>query len=173
MKIAIGSTNPTKVQAAERAAHKIWPEAQIVAVSVASGIAEQPMNDAETIQGAINRAKAALLAVDAEIGMGVEGGIKDTPFGMYTTGWGAVVDREGRLGIGGGGSVLLPESIAERLRAGAELGPEMDRFSGLKNVRHNQGAIGIFTDGLVSRSEALEIALTYALAKFIRPDYYD
>ncbi|MBX2998387.1 MAG: inosine/xanthosine triphosphatase [Caldilineaceae bacterium] len=173
MKIAIGSTNPTKIQAAERAARKVWPQAQIVAAEVASGVAAQPMNDEETIRGAINRAKAALLAADAEIGMGVEGGIEDTPFGMFTTGWGAVVDRKGRLGIGGGGSVLLPESIAERLRAGEELGPEMDRFSGLKNVRQNQGAIGIFTDGLVSRSEALEVALTYALARFICPDYYE
>src|SRR5690606_13762797 len=122
--------------------------------------------------GAINRARAALVAGSAHIGMGVEGGVQETSHGMFVGAWAAVVDGAGRLGIGAGGRILLPESIAERIRAGRELGPEMDQFSGLENVRQHQGAIGILTNGLLSRSEALEIAPTYALARFIAPEKY-
>lgn len=172
MKVAIGSVNPAKIAAAKQASCRVWPDAQIIAVDVPSGVTEQPMDDEETIQGAINRARAALLAADAEIGMGVEGGVQDSSHGMFVGAWAAVVDRSGTLGIGAGGRVLLPESIAARLREGAELGPEMDRFSGLKNARHHEGAIGILTNGLVTRTQALEIALTFALAKFIGPQDY-
>jgi len=173
MKIAIGSTNPTKVEAARRATAKVWPEGEVVAVAVPSGVGEQPLSDDETIRGAVNRARNALAAVDgAQIGMGVEGGVHDTPHGMFVGGWAAVVDRDGCLGIGGGGRVLLPETIARRIRAGEELGPVMDDFSGRRNVKHSEGAIGIFTAGLVERTGALEIALTYALARFITPENY-
>jgi non-canonical (house-cleaning) NTP pyrophosphatase len=49
----------------------------------------------------------------------------------------------------------------------------MDQLSGLQNVKHHQGAIGIFTGGLVTRTEALERSLVYALARFIATDYYN
>jgi len=173
MRIAIGSTNPTKVEAARRAAARLWPESEVVAVAVSSGVGEQPVSDDETIRGAVNRARNALAAVKgASVGMGVEGGVQDTPHGMFVGGWAAVIDRDGALGIGGGGRVMLPEAIARRIRAGEELGPVMDDFSGRRNVKHGEGAIGIFTNGLIERTAALEIALTYALARFITPENY-
>ena len=173
MKIAVGSTNPTKVEAARRAAAKVWPGCAVVAVAVPSGVGEQPMSDDETIHGAVNRARNALAAVDgAQIGMGVEGGVHDTDHGMFVTGWAAVVDRNGTLGIGAGGRLLLPETLARRIRAGEELGPVMDEMSGRRNVKHGEGVIGIFTNGLIERTAALEIALTYALARFITPENY-
>jgi inosine/xanthosine triphosphatase len=172
VKVAIGSINPTKVEAARRAVSQVWPEAEVIPVAVASGVSEQPMSDEETIQGAINRARAARAAVDAEIGMGVEGGVEETAFGMFVGGWAAVVHRDGRTGIGAGGRLQLPDQVARQIRNGGELGPAMDRLSGLQNVKHHQGAIGIFTGGLVTRTEALERSLVYALARFIATDYY-
>lgn len=173
MIVAIGSTNPTKVEAARRAAAKVWPDCRVIPAPVVSGVGEQPMSDDETIRGAVNRARAALAAVDgASIGMGVEGGVQDTPHGLFVGGWAAVVDRDGCLGIGAGGRVLLPVAIAQRIRAGEELGPVMDDFSGRRNIKHGEGAIGVFTAGLIERTAALEVALTYALARFITPENY-
>lgn len=173
VKIAIGSTNPTKIEAARRAASKVWSGCEVVSVAAPSGVREQPMNDDETIHGAMNRAHHALAAVDgAQIGMGVEGGVHDTDHGMFVTGWAAVVDRNGTLGIGAGGRLLLPEALARRIRAGEELGPLMDEVSGRRNTKHGEGVIGIFTNGLIERTAALEIALTYALARFITPENY-
>ncbi len=170
--VAIGSTNPAKVAAAERAARRVWPGMDIIAVAVPSGVREQPLSDDETVRGAINRATAAQAITVADFGIGVEGGVQDTPFGMFVGGWAAVIDRHGTIGIGAGGRVQLPLHIAEQIRNGAELGPAMDRFSGRENVKHNLGAIGIFTGGLVHRTEALEMAIVYALARFIAPGNY-
>jgi inosine/xanthosine triphosphatase len=173
MKIAIGSTNPTKIQAAERSARKVWPDAEFVAVAVPSGVAEQPMSDEETIQGALNRAREALTVAAADVGIGVEGGVDDSPMGMFATGWAVVVDNQGTVGIGGSGRLPLPESIAARIRAGGELGPVMDQFAGRSNLKHSLGAVGILTDGQINRTEALQVAVTYALTKFMHPEYYD
>ncbi|RME57387.1 MAG: inosine/xanthosine triphosphatase [Caldilineae bacterium] len=173
MRIAVGSTNPTKVAAAERAARRLWPEAEILPVAVVSGVSEQPLTDEETIRGAINRAQQARIALDADVGMGVEGGVQDTSVGMFVGGWAAVVDSHGTLGVGAGGRLLLPERLAAQIRQGAELGPLMDRFTGAQNVKHNQGAIGVFTDGLILRTDALEMAFLYALARFMTPELYE
>jgi inosine/xanthosine triphosphatase len=91
---------------------------------------------------------------------------------MFVGGWAAVVDRNGTIGIGSGGQLQLPEQVAQAIRSGSELGPAMDQLSGLQNVKHYQGVIGIFTGGLVTRTEALERSPVYALARFITPDYY-
>jgi inosine/xanthosine triphosphatase len=172
MKIAIGSTNPTKIQAAERSARTVWPGAEFVAIEVPSGVAEQPMTDEETILGALNRARGALTATAADMGIGVEGGVHDSSMGMFAIGWAAVIDNEGTVGIGGSGRLPLPESIAAQIRAGGELGPVMDQFAGRSNLKHSLGAVGILTNGMVNRTEALQVAVTYALARFMRPDYY-
>ena len=173
MKIAIGSLNPTKIEAAQRAGRQVWPEAEFVAVDVPSGVADQPMNDEETIQGALNRAQAAMTVAAADVGMGVEGGVADSPLGMFAIGWAVVVDRNGTVGVGGSGRLPLPESIAAQIRSGGELGPVMDQFTGRHNLKHSLGAVGILTDGAVNRTEALQVAVTYALTRFRRPEYYD
>jgi inosine/xanthosine triphosphatase len=173
MKIAIGSLNPTKIEAAHRAGRQVWPEAEFVAVDVPSGVADQPMNDEETIQGALNRAQAAMTVAAADVGMGVEGGVADSSLGMFAIGWAVVVDRNGTVGVGGSGRLPLPESIAAQIRSGGELGPVMDQFTGRHNLKHSLGAVGILTDGAVNRTEALQVAVTYALTRFRRPEYYD
>ena len=41
-----------------------------------SGVSPQPFSDEETIQGAINRARAAVKETGADIGIGLEGGYR-------------------------------------------------------------------------------------------------
>ena len=77
MKIAVGSTNPTKINAARIAFEKVFPNESIdvVGVKVSSGIPDQPVGDPQTIQGSINRAKRALKESNADFGVGQEGGM--------------------------------------------------------------------------------------------------
>ena len=48
----------------------------------------------------------------------------------------------------------------------------MDRLIGKPNTKHHQGAVGILTGGLIPRDAALETAVTFALTRFIVPDFY-
>jgi non-canonical (house-cleaning) NTP pyrophosphatase len=49
----------------------------------------------------------------------------------------------------------------------------MDRFVCEENTKQRQGAVGILTGGLIDRTAALEIAVVFALTRFINPSYYD
>ncbi len=173
MTVAVGSINPAKIAAAEQAVCSVWPDAQIIPVDVPSGVAEQPIGDDETIAGAINRARAARDATNADLGVGIEGGVIDTRYGMFVSGWSAVIDREERVGLGNSGHFLLPDAIARNIRDGGELGPEMDRFTGLHDVKRNLGAVGIFTGGRITRTEALATGVLFALTRFIHPEFYN
>ena len=77
-----------------------WPEAEIVALTVPSGVSEMPMSDDETITGARNRARAAREAVNADLGFGLEGGVHSDPLGLLLQGWVVVTDGNGREGVG-------------------------------------------------------------------------
>jgi non-canonical (house-cleaning) NTP pyrophosphatase len=57
------------------------------------------------------------------------------------------------------------------LREGRELGDEMARLTGIENIKHQGGAIGAFTNGLLSRSSVYHQALILALCPFIHPLY--
>ena len=91
---------------------------------------------------------------------------------MRTCAWAATVSRDGRVGVGGSLAMILPDRVASLVREGVELGHAMDRVSGAHNTKHNAGAVGILTAGLVDRQRAYEWLVTYALAPFLSPDYY-
>ncbi|MCA9920732.1 MAG: DUF84 family protein, partial [Anaerolineales bacterium] len=87
MKVAVGSTNPVKVTAVRRTVNRAWPDAEVTAVSVPTGVSEMPMTDAETIAGARNRAIAARDRLSADFGIGLEGGVHPNGVGLILHGW--------------------------------------------------------------------------------------
>lgn len=173
MKIAVGSTNPVKIAAVRSVVARVWPDAAVHAVAVASGVSEMPMSDAETRLGAANRARAALAAVAADLGIGLEGGVQPDDAGLLLHGWVVVMDGDGRVGIGGAGRLPLPRAIAQRVHAGEELGHVMDDVLGEQNVKQKGGAVGALTAGLVLREEAFAIGVAYALAPFLTTYLYE
>ncbi|HRQ38308.1 MAG TPA: inosine/xanthosine triphosphatase [Chloroflexota bacterium] len=172
MRIAVGSTNPVKVTAVTTHITHIWPEAQVIPVAVPSGVSAMPMSDAETIAGAQNRARAAREAVNADVGIGLEGGVHPEPFGLVLQGWVAIVAADGRTGLGGCARLPLPEHIARRVQNGEELGHVMDDVLNDHNTKQKGGAVGALTNNLVVRGEAFATAVAYALAPFVSPDLY-
>ncbi|MDP4085899.1 MAG: DUF84 family protein [Bacillota bacterium] len=151
MKIIIGSKNPAKITAVKN----VFPlDSNIVSLDSPSGVRAQPFSDEETIQGAINRARHALREGNGEIGIGLEGGVQETSYGLLICNWGAIITNELEDPIiAGGARFLLPPEIAVRLRNGEELGPVMDDYSKKENVRKHEGAVGIFTNGFINRMD--------------------
>jgi inosine/xanthosine triphosphatase len=171
--VAVGSTNPVKVAAVRTTFAQLLPTARVEAISVDSGVPAQPLSDEEMVAGAIARAEAALIHSAADLGVGLEGGTQVSPWGHLLSGWVAVVDRQGRVGLGSAGRIVLPQPLAEAIQQGEELGPAMDRLSGQSNTRQGPGAVGILTNQLVRREEAFRVGLAYALARFFHPEWYD
>jgi inosine/xanthosine triphosphatase len=172
--IAVGSTNPVKCGAVRAVLSALAPNARVEGVAVASGVADQPFGDDETIRGALTRARAARDALGAELGVGIEGGVVEAPDGsMRTCAWAAIVGAQGKTGIGGSLAMPLPHAVAAMVRDGVELGHAMDRLVSERNTKHGKGAVGILTAGLVDRQRAYEVLVTYALAPFLTPQLFN
>lgn len=168
MRVAVGSLNPVK----EAATAQALDAADIVTIDVDSGVPEQPRGRAETIAGAENRAAAALAATDCTYGVGIEGGVADVEGtdGLWLIMWAAVTDGE-RWGRGGGPTLRLPTTIADRIRDGEELGPVLDDHLDTDDIARNEGAVGVFTDGVSDRASALAAAVSAAAGPFVSDAY--
>lgn len=172
--VAVGSLNPVKIGAVREIISALAPQATITGISVASTVPDQPFGDDETIRGAIARATAARHALDADLGVGVEGGVVEESDGaMRTCAWAAIVDRTGRSGVGGSLAMPLPDRVAEMIREGLELGHAMDRLIGGHDTKRGKGAVGILTAGLVDRQRAYAALVAYAVAPFASPDLFE
>jgi len=168
MKIAIGSTtSESKIRATESVCARAFPNATVLPVPVASSVPAQPTSDEETIRGALHRAREARRLADADLGIGIEGGVHRDLRGVWMCAWVAVVDRHGREGLSCGVRFQLPEWIASRTLRGEELGAIVDAHLGHGNAHEEFGAIGLLTRGLLDRQAALEQAVAAALIPFL------
>lgn len=172
-RVAVGSANPVKLDAVRAVIARVAPGIEVVGVEVASGVPDQPWGDDETIRGATARALAALKAGEGDIGIGIEGGCVETRDGMRTCAWAAVASRDGMVHVGGSLAMPLPPAVARLVREGTELGHAMDAVSGGQDTKRGAGAVGILTGGLVDRRAAYEVIVTYALSRWIAPEFWD
>ena len=171
--VAVGSTNRVKAGAVRAVLERAGIAAGVEGIAVESDVPAQPMGDEETIRGARTRAGRARAAGDADLGVGIEGGIVELPDGsMRSCAWAVAVDREGRSGTGGSLAMPLPPAVAALIREGLELGDAMDRLTGGRGTKYGAGASGILTAGLVDRQRAYETILTYALAPWLAGEWW-
>jgi inosine/xanthosine triphosphatase len=174
-RLVVSSTNPVKLRAVETGVRDAFPDVDVAIDSVAvdSGVSDQPSTDAETLNGAENRARAARDArPDADYWFGVEGGVEDSSRGMLTFAWIVVVDREGRVGRARCAAFIIPEVVAEKVRKGVELGHADDEVFGRTDSKRQDGAIGLLTAGALDRAGLYAPAVTAAMIPFLNPELY-
>src|SRR5687767_13417244 len=169
---AVGSTNPAKIEAVRLALARLAPGCALEAVEVPSGVAAQPVGDHATREGARNRALAALAATGADVAFGLEGGVLDEPPLVWLVSWVAAVTADGRSGDASGLRMPLPRSVAARLAAGHELGTVIDELFSVRESKQHAGAVGLLTEGFVSRTDAFADLVAMACAPLLRPDLY-
>ncbi|MEP6694535.1 MAG: inosine/xanthosine triphosphatase [Chloroflexota bacterium] len=169
---AIGSRNPAKVEAVRRALARLAPACALEAVEVASGVAVQPVGDQATRDGARNRAAAALERTGADIAFGLEGGVAHEPPVVWLVSWVSAVTRDGRSGDASGLRMPLPSAVGARLATGDELGTIIDDLFGVTASKQHTGAVGLLTEGFVSRTDAFADLVAMACAPLLRPDLY-
>ncbi|GAC1700373.1 MAG: inosine/xanthosine triphosphatase [Candidatus Limnocylindrales bacterium] len=169
---AIGSTNPAKVAAVRAALAQLAPDCALEAIAVPSGVGDQPFGDQATRDGAQARADAARTRSDADIGFGLEGGVRIDGDEVWLLSWVVAVDRSGRTGAASGLRMQLPPSLKAGLESGEELGTLVDALFGVQDSKSAAGAIGLLTAGAVSRTDAFADLVAMSLAPWIHPDRY-
>jgi non-canonical (house-cleaning) NTP pyrophosphatase len=176
-----------------------WGEAKLVARAVTTNAPAMPLTDWELMQGARSRALAVRELLEqqkltANLYVGLEGGFHsisiDGEWHTFLRGWAYVTDGradpEGagedddigsrkhiRGSFGATPSISVPEKIKNSVIEGRrELGLVIDEFAGARDVRSRQGAWGVLSRDLVTRSLSFELALIAAFAPFYNAEMY-
>jgi len=172
--IVVASQNPVKVEATRRGFASMFPKAtlQVRSVAASSGVRQQPLSDAETLQGALNRAQhAAALVPRADYWVGIEGGVEESQGAMQAFAW-IVVYTPRLLGKSRTGTFSVPADVANRIRQGQELGVAVEELYNRVQVKHTTGAVGVLTEGVIDRIQLYEHAVVLALVPFKHVEWY-
>jgi len=188
IKIAVGSTRRPKLAAVQEAIREFGAvlapgvEFEVIGVEVESGVGHTPANREELMLGARQRAEALVRLAREKVEtwryfVGLEGGLdvieeEESGRRVLLESWAYVSDgRDGHYGRSGG--VEIPDALArEVLEKGVELSSAIDRFAGAAGIRDAQGAWGVLSSGLISRTEAFRVAVVAAFAPFYNAKMY-
>jgi inosine/xanthosine triphosphatase len=174
MHIVVGSKNPAKIQAVRQAFTQVWPQTdwEIQSVSVDSGVSNQPMNDVDSITGAVNRAHRALSQHPADYGVGLEGGLQQIGKQWFDCGWVVVVNQAGIEGIGSTARIITPPQMIKLIQTGMELGDVIDQVFGTENAKQKEGHFGLMTNNHITRSRGYQDGVIMALSRFLHPELF-
>lgn len=193
--IALGSDRAAKIMAVRAGIARVaklepaWAEIKLVARKVETSVPAMPLTDWELMKGARERALAVceLLKrqrLEADLYVGLEGGFHsisvDGEWHTFLRGWAYVADGttdsvtgHARGYFGATPSISVPESIKNSVIEGKhELGLVIDEVAGVRDVRSRQGAWGVLSRDLITRSLSFELALIAAFAPFYNPALY-
>lgn len=173
--IVVASQNPVKIQAVLHGFRRMFldQEFDVQTISAPSGVSSQPRSNAETLQGAQNRAaEAARRLPRADFWVGIEGGVEDAEEAeMAAFAW-VVVCAAHQVGRGRTGTFYLPPAVRELVRQGKELGEADDLVFGRNNSKQENGAVGLLTGDVIDRAQLYEHAVVLALIPFKNPGLY-
>mgnify|MGYP001160010531 FL=1 len=168
MKVVVGSKNPVKVNATRVALQQVLAaedDFEVVGVDAPSLVADQPMTEAETRLGAVNRVKACMAEHQANWYVAIEGGVGKFTDGPATFAYVAICNGE-QWSVGRSANLPLPEAVYASLTVGEELGDVMDKLFDTHNIKQKGGAIGLLTNHLATRQSVYELAIILTMAKF-------
>jgi len=171
LRVGVGTDNPVKVRAICHVMESLSLRARVRGVRVRTEVPEQPFGD-EALQGAMNRAKAAIGTGD--FGVGIEAGLVWSPLisDYFDVQYAAIVDRAGQITVGHGPGFTYPPRVLENVKAGRSVGKAMARLTGIRDIGSKEGAIGYLTERRLDRDALTESAVLMAMVPRIRRELY-
>ncbi len=160
--VAVGSTNPVKIEAVKEGFEKVLGAVEVVGVDVISGVSSHPIGLEETYLGALNRAKNAFEKVQCSYGVGIEAGL--IKVGNHYIDVHVCVVFDGiRESVGLSQGFEYPKIVAEKVLEGVEGGEVAEKISGIKDIGKNVGLIGYLTDNNITRKDLCRESVIMAL----------
>ena len=173
IKIVVASRNPVKMDAVKEGLSVFLnTDIELHGVLVQSGVPDQPMGNAETLQGAeIRVVNAQLQYPGYDFYVGVEGGVEETVSGLMAFAW-IVISNDTITGKARTASFFLPPEVARLVDQGMELGDADDIVFAKSNSKQQNGAIGLLTKDVISRKTLYLPAVQMAFIPFLNPELY-
>lgn len=190
MLVGIGSKNRAKIGACKKAFNSLQSRfkaelpqpIQFKSLSTKTTVPEMPLLTEDLMKGSLQRAlfvyeELRELNLSPQFSIGLEGGVfrasnnGDQPH-SFLQNWVYVFDgKHGYFGCSPG--LTLPEAISKPLfEEGKELAEVIDQVSGQDDTRSKNGAFGILTRDLLTRSKSFETAIINAMVPFLNKTYY-
>lgn len=161
MKIIFGSTSEQKIKIIKDSILG----AEIIPVSVESGIADQPLDEETTVRGSINRAQNAIVAHNDifDFSIGLEGGLSFIN-GLYNLVCVvSIVDNKGRVHVGVSKKLPLPRSVSLEIENGKQFGEVIREYE--KGIKESE-KLKSLVEELISRQESFKEAVSSAYLQF-------
>ncbi|KAJ2993896.1 hypothetical protein HDV02_002016 [Globomyces sp. JEL0801] len=150
--VSVGTLNPAKLRAVENALLDLsklnnlpftFTLVDIQGVACDSKVNHQPLSDPETMQGAINRANGALeINPKSDFGIGIESGINQIGDRWFESGWVAVIDQNGVIGLGSSNRYEISSRLMVEILKGRELSEVVDDVLNVTDLRSTSGLSG-------------------------------
>jgi len=184
IKICVGSLNPTKIYAVERAFSKYFNHFQIFKLKVKSSVPNQPVGMDEIIKGAKYRAQMSLnylkndkkLNVDI-FGVGIEAGLVEISFAKTNYmdfQFCVIMDEFQIITLGSGVAFEYPQSVIDKIisNRNSEIGDIIGKLANNPNLKNEAGAISFLSKNVINRTDILSQAVICALLPRINNDLY-
>lgn len=173
IKIVVGSKNPMKLKATQNVLEHIYPQLNVTAKHVDSGVPDQPIGLDITIQGAINRAQNAF-SDEFDLSVGIESGLLEVPHsitGYLDLQWCALYDGE-KTTLGVSAGFEYPPLVIEKVLEGMEVGDVMDKITGVDKLGQKTGAVSHLSKGLLDRTGNTEQCVLMAMIPRMNEELY-
>lgn len=174
LKISAGTSNRAKLRGIKEAfsllTGKYFSSFSLKSTDARTTVPAQPWGE-ETVRGAKERAIAA--AEKGDLGIGVEAGLFETPYGQtFDIQFCAVADRAGRVTLGHGIGFTYPPDILSSVRSGKSVGEAMEDLTSIRNIGSRMGAVGYLSSGALDRSSITRDAVIAAMIPRMNPGLY-
>ena len=173
--IAVGTTNKAKIQSVQNALDKIalanpeFANFKVVGCNVTTTVEKQPMSDLQSLEGANQRALAALESVtQSDYAVGIESGLNEIDSKWFESGWIVCISRlSAEKGIASSDRYEIRPKIVDLIKSGLELSEAIEQVLEVKGVRSNSGFSGLITNGVIDRTDSYVNAIILAFGPFI------
>lgn len=138
---------------------------ELVSLSAASGITEQPLDAETTMRGSINRAYGAVEIFDGDydFSFGLEAGLEMVEGIYHLICVATILDRDGKCAVGHSGLVPLPQDTSERVSAGGYLGDMIREYRDKPELSNDER---VAVENLIDRKSSFNEAILDAWAGF-------
>lgn len=164
VQIAVGSTNPSKLQAVKEAL-AVYTPVNVHGFIVQSGVSSQPNDLRTVIKGATNRAQDAYPKLyDCRIAVGLERGIISCPHsGKYLSIVACVIFDGSSLHFGLSPAFQIPEEVMKFVIRGQEISKACFSAGITQNPKpETTDIIGILSQGRLTQVEQIKPAILCA-----------
>lgn len=173
-KVIIASQNPIKIEAVKLGFDKMFPDEafSFAWVSVPSGVSDQPLSNHEVFNGAMNRTNNAQTTVpDADYWVGIEAWIEKVWDEMEELAR-IIVKSATHLWRARTATFFLPPAVVELINQWMELWEADDIVFNRQNSKQQNGAVGILTGDVITRTTYYVEAVVLALIPFKNRELY-